>query len=66
MQAVDNQPVVFVRTGETRFARRDVTPGLRQGGATEITQGLQPGEVVATEGSFRLKALLLQSRVEGD
>lgn len=63
LQAVDDRPVVFLRLAEDRFARRDVRPGLRQGGMTEITEGLQPGEIVATEGSFRLKALLLQSRV---
>jgi membrane fusion protein, heavy metal efflux system len=64
LQAVDNQPVVFVQLANDRFARRNVRPSLRQGGMTEIIEGLQPGEVVATEGSFRLKAMLLQSRVD--
>lgn len=64
LQRVDDQPVVFVQLGENRFARRDIRPGLRQGGLTEITDGLEPGEVVATQGSFRLKALLLHSRIE--
>ena len=31
---------------------------------TEIAEGLEAGDVVATEGSFRLKALLLQGRVD--
>ena len=31
---------------------------------TEIAEGLEAGDVVAAEGSFRLKALLLQSRVD--
>lgn len=64
LQRVDDQPVVFVQVAENRFARRDIRPGLRQAGLTEITDGLEPGEVVATEGSFRLKALLLHSRIE--
>jgi cobalt-zinc-cadmium efflux system membrane fusion protein len=64
LQAVDNQPVVFVQLGENRFAPRDVRPGLHQGEMTEIVDGLQAGEVVATEGSFRLKALLLHDRVD--
>jgi len=64
LQRVDDQPVVFVQFAENRFARRDIRPGLRQGGMTEIMDGLEPGEVVATQGSFRLKALLLHSRIE--
>ncbi|MDO9711212.1 efflux RND transporter periplasmic adaptor subunit [Paracraurococcus lichenis] len=64
LQAVDDQPGVFLRTGEDRFAWRRVQPGLRQGGVTEVTEGLQPGETVAAEGSFRLKALLLHDRVD--
>ncbi|MFZ4408359.1 MAG: efflux RND transporter periplasmic adaptor subunit [Paracraurococcus sp.] len=64
LQTVDNQPVVFVRQAEDRFLRRDIRPGQRQDGLTEIAEGLQPGEVVATEGSIRLKAVLLQSRTD--
>ena len=66
LQAVDDQPVVFVALAGNRFARRDVRPGLRQGGVVEIAEGLQPGEQVATEGSFRLKALLLHERVAAE
>ncbi|MBV1796381.1 efflux RND transporter periplasmic adaptor subunit [Siccirubricoccus sp. G192] len=62
LQRMDDQPVVFVQLAENRFARRDIRPGLRQGGLTEVADGLEPGEVVATQGSFRLKALLLHSR----
>lgn len=66
LQAVDNQPMVFQQLAGDRFAHREVRPGLRQDGMTEITEGLRPGEVVATEGSFRLKALLLQGRVAAE
>jgi membrane fusion protein, heavy metal efflux system len=64
LQAVDDQPVVFLAVDATRFAPRAVRPGLRQDGMTEIAEGLEAGDVVAAEGSFRLKALLLQSRVD--
>lgn len=66
LQSVDDHPVVFVRTGEGRFRRRDVRPGLRQGGMQEIAEGIGPGEVVAAAGSIRLKALLLQGRTDGE
>jgi cobalt-zinc-cadmium efflux system membrane fusion protein len=64
LQRVDDQPVVFVRLAEDRFARRDIRPGLRQDGFVEVAAGLEPGEVVAAEGSFRLKALLLHNRID--
>ena len=64
LQSVDDQPVVFLALAPTRFARRPVRPGLRQDGMTEIAEGLEPGDLVAAEGSFRLKALLLQGRVD--
>ncbi|MFC7473032.1 efflux RND transporter periplasmic adaptor subunit [Dankookia sp. GCM10030260] len=64
LQSVDDQPVVFLALDATRFAPRPVRPGLRQDGMTEITEGLAAGDVVAAAGSFRLKALLLQSRVD--
>ena len=64
LQSVDDQPVVFLAVAATRFAPRAVRPGLRQDGMTEITEGLEAGDVVATEGSFRLKALLLHGRVD--
>ena len=56
--------MVFLALGAMRFAPRGVRPGLRQDGMTEIAEGLEAGDVVAAEGSFRLKALLLQSRVD--
>jgi cobalt-zinc-cadmium efflux system membrane fusion protein len=62
VQSVDGQEVVFVRLAETRFGRRDVRLGLRAGGVTEVIDGVAADQVVATEGSFRLKALLLGSR----
>ncbi|TDH60523.1 efflux RND transporter periplasmic adaptor subunit [Dankookia rubra] len=64
LQSVDDQPVVFLALAPTRFAPRPVRPGLRQDGMTEIAEGLAAGDLVAAEGSFRLKALLLQSRVD--
>ncbi len=66
LQTVDNEPVVFVALSDTRFARRNVRPGDTRGDLTEIAEGLQAGERVATQGSFRLKALLLRSRFAGE
>jgi cobalt-zinc-cadmium efflux system membrane fusion protein len=62
VQMVDDRPMLFVALGERRFAPREVTLGHRQPGLAEVTQGLEPGEVVATNGSFRLKSLWLRAR----
>ena len=66
IQSIDGQPVVFVQLGEGRYGRRDIRPGLRQGALTEVAEGIAAGDVVVAEGSFRLKALLLQSRMSGE
>lgn len=63
IQSIDGQPAVFVRLAGDRYGRRDIRPGLRQGTFTEVAEGIAAGDVVAAEGSFRLKALLLQSRM---
>jgi cobalt-zinc-cadmium efflux system membrane fusion protein len=55
--------VVFVRLTDEVFQTRKVRLGVRSGGLTEVTAGLLPGEVVATEGSAVLKAEILKSRL---
>jgi membrane fusion protein, multidrug efflux system len=42
--------VVYV-LHERRVAQRVVETGLRQDGLQEITRGLAPGEVIATDGA---------------
>jgi len=66
VQMVDDRPMLFVAVGERRFAPREVTLGHRQPGLAEVTAGLQPGEVVATAGSFRLKSLWMRARSGGE
>ena len=66
IQRVDDQPIVFVRAGSTRFERRAVRLGQAAGDWVEVTEGLGAGEVVAGTGSFTLKALLLAERIGGE
>ncbi len=66
VQMVDDRPMLFVALGERRFAPREVTLGHRQPGLAEVTSGLEPGEMVATAGSFRLKSLWLRARSGGE
>jgi cobalt-zinc-cadmium efflux system membrane fusion protein len=63
VQTIDNQSVVFVKTGETRFERRTVELGASAGSFVEIRSGLERGDAVVGDGSFHLKTALLRERI---
>jgi cobalt-zinc-cadmium efflux system membrane fusion protein len=63
LQEVNKQSVVFVPTGDGRFAWRPVHTGLVANGKTQITSGLAAGTPVVGEGSYWLKAALMQSTI---
>jgi Cu(I)/Ag(I) efflux system membrane fusion protein len=48
--------VVLVAKGEGRFEPREVKLGLRGGGYTEVTEGLEVGEEVVTSATFLIDA----------
>lgn len=54
---------VFVRLDDQAFEVRKVRLGVSSGPMIEIQQGLRPGEVVVTRGSFFLKSELLKGRL---
>ena len=58
VQAVGNRNVVYVplEGGEGRFAERTVKLGAALGDSLEVLDGLKPGELVVTAGSFFLRA----------
>ncbi|MEO6910760.1 MAG: efflux RND transporter periplasmic adaptor subunit [Edaphobacter sp.] len=63
VQQVNGQDVVFVRTGEDRFAVRTVQVGEDIRGKVRILDGLRLGEQVITRGSFIAKSQLLRSSI---
>ena len=65
LQEVNKQSVVFVPTGDGRFAWRPVHTGLVANGKTQVTGGLAAGTPVVGEGSYWLKAALMQSTIPG-
>jgi cobalt-zinc-cadmium efflux system membrane fusion protein len=48
-------PFVYLQTSDNRFARRGVQLGESKDGKTLITNGLQPGDKVAGDGSLFLQ-----------
>jgi cobalt-zinc-cadmium efflux system membrane fusion protein len=63
LQDVNGQSAVFVPTGHGEFAWRAVHTGLAANGKTQITSGLTAGTQVVGEGSYWLKAALMQSTI---
>jgi cobalt-zinc-cadmium efflux system membrane fusion protein len=66
VQEVRGRPIVFVRTTEGSFERRDVALGPEDEGWVEVRSGLKEGEAVATTGSFLLKSELLKGTMAGE
>lgn len=58
VQALGDRTVVYVPVegGESRFAERAVKLGAALGDSFEVLEGLKPGELVVTAGSFFLRA----------
>jgi cobalt-zinc-cadmium efflux system membrane fusion protein len=51
----ENLPFVYVQVEPGKFAQRQVTLGVQQNGATEVTQGVKDGDRVVTQGSLFLQ-----------
>jgi len=51
----NNQPFVYVASGQNQFGRRDVVLGESQNGRTQITKGISVGDRVVGDGSLFLQ-----------
>ncbi len=63
LQTLEDEQIVFVALGDTKFEKRVVKTGLEQHGRVQITEGLKEGDRVVTEGSFILKSELLKGEL---
>ena len=67
VQELRGKPIVFVRTAQGSFERRDVTLGAEAEGWIEVRSGVTQGESVVTTGAFLLKSELLRGALaEGE
>ena len=66
VQTLEGRQVVFVKAGDTDFRVREVDTGRLSGVLIEITRGLTAGDVVVTDGAFRLKSALLAGTLGDD
>jgi len=60
----EGRSLVFVRHEGNRFEARYVTLGTRENGLVEVTDGLEEGEEVVTNGNFQLKSKLYEAVLE--
>ena len=67
VQTIGERQVVFVPAPdeEGKFLARTVQVGPLRGDRVTIQSGVQPGEVVVTEGSFFLRAEMLRNAPAG-
>jgi membrane fusion protein, heavy metal efflux system len=63
LQDINGQTSVFSPTGNGHFAWHAVHPGLSTGGYTQILSGVSPGTPIVTDGSYWLKATLMQTAI---
>jgi len=55
----DGTMSIWVTTDRHHFTRKTVTIGLQQDGMDQITQGLEPGQLVVTDGAIFLSNMLV-------
>jgi membrane fusion protein, heavy metal efflux system len=63
IQQIEGKAVVFVRSSEKEFLKREVQTGIASGGYTEIRSGLKAGDIVASQGSFVVKTAFLRNLI---
>ena len=56
-----NMPYVYLQTGSTQFARRDVTLGETEAGKTQVLTGLQASDNVVGDGRFSCNSRIRSS-----
>jgi membrane fusion protein, heavy metal efflux system len=55
LRDAENEPFVYMETGQNQFARRQVKLGGSYAGSTQIVSGVKPGERVVGDGSLFLQ-----------
>ncbi len=63
LQRAADVQLVFVQLAADRYEARRVQVGERRGEQVEIVSGIEPGELVATRGSFLLKTETLKGSI---
>jgi cobalt-zinc-cadmium efflux system membrane fusion protein len=63
---LDGRPVVFIRSAEGVFERRDVVTGEAAGDQIAITSGVNAGDPVVVDGAVTLRSIVLRGTIEAE
>jgi cobalt-zinc-cadmium efflux system membrane fusion protein len=66
VQWINEKPYVFVKTSDTEFRQRSIELGAQGEDWVEVTNGIEPGDIVVVKGSFSLKSAVLKEQIEGE
>jgi len=58
----DGTITVWVTSDRRRFTRRTIKTGMRRGALVQVLEGLQPGELVATEAALFLSNAVISGQ----
>ncbi|HLH32995.1 MAG TPA: efflux RND transporter periplasmic adaptor subunit [Terriglobia bacterium] len=66
VQQVNDQDVLFIKKSDDRFEVRPVRTSEPVNGRVVVMDGLKPGEMIVTRGSFVVKSQLLKASLESE
>ncbi len=66
VQTLGDKRVVFVKTGDGEFHKKEIAIILQTTDQVAVSEGVNVGDMVVTDGAFLLKSVLLKDELEGE
>src|SRR3989338_882641 len=66
VQTLGDKRAVFVKIGDGKFHKKEISIALQTTDQVAISEGVNVGDVVVTDGAFLLKSGLLKDELEGE
>lgn len=66
VQTLGDKRVVFVKTGDGEFRKKEITIKSQTTEQAAVSEGVNAGDMVVTDGAFLLKSGLLKDELEGE
>ncbi len=66
VQTLGYKQIVFVKAGEGEFHKKEISIILQTTDEVAVSEGVNVGDMVVTDGAFLLKSGLLKDELEGE
>ena len=66
VQTLGDKQIVFVKTGDGEFHKKEISIVLQTTDQVAVSEGVNAGDIVVTDGAFLLKSDLLKDELEGE